>query len=138
MAVDNRLTGEQLAALAPGDSVTIECGVDFARRRYTTGTVARLTARHVLVRRGRYTECYGLRNGVREGGLGRAELVRSQPHIDDQAQRRARQIDLLYRDWTRNRTDLERLRRVQAAIGELFEESTTGVHSGRGLGHPPV
>ncbi len=128
MGAENRLTPEQLAALVSGDPVTIECGVDFGRRRYTTGTVARLTARHVVVRRGPYTECYGLRDGVREGGLGRAELVQSQPQVDDQAQRRARQIDLLYREWTRNRTDLERLGRLHAAIGELFEERTTGVH----------
>ncbi len=128
MGAENRLTPDELAALVSGDLVTIESGADFARRRYTTGTVARVTVRHVVVRRGPYAECYGLRDGVREGGLGRAELVHSQPRLDDPAQRRARQIDLLYRDWTRNRADLERLRRVHAAIGELFEESTTGVH----------
>ena len=75
MSAENRLTAEQLAALGPGDLATIESGAEFGRRRQTTATVARITARHVVVRCGAYIECYGLRDGMRDGGGGRAELV---------------------------------------------------------------
>ncbi len=113
MAADNRLTSDELMALTPGDNVTIESGHDFARRRYTTGTVARMTDRHVVVRCGAYVECYGLRDGIRDGGAGRAELVRSEPLRGDQVQRKSRQI--------------HRLAQLHAAIGEVLEESTVDV-----------
>jgi hypothetical protein len=41
MAADNRLTAEQLAALAPGDPVTIEFARDFRRPKHVAGTVRR-------------------------------------------------------------------------------------------------
>jgi hypothetical protein len=44
VAADNRLTAEQLAALAPGDVVTIECAGHFQRPRRTVGTVVRFRA----------------------------------------------------------------------------------------------
>ena len=65
MSGENRLTAEQLSALIPGDVVTLESGNEFGGRRHTTGTVARITARHVVVRCGAYIECYGLRDGLR-------------------------------------------------------------------------
>jgi len=42
VAVDNRLTVEQLAALAPGDVVAIEISADFRKPRYSARTVWRL------------------------------------------------------------------------------------------------
>jgi hypothetical protein len=127
VSAENRLTAEQLAALAPGDVVTVESGAEFGRRRHTTGTVARLTDRHVVVRVGSFVELFRLRDGVRDGG-GYAELVDNGPRLEGEAHRRARQIDLLYRDWTRNRGDLDRLQQLHVAIGELLEESTASAH----------
>jgi hypothetical protein len=46
------------------------------------------------------------------------------PRADDEAQRRVRQTDLLYREWTRDHGDLERLRRMHEAIGEVLDECT--------------
>jgi hypothetical protein len=127
VSAENRLTADQLAALVPGDVVTIESGAEFGRRRYVNGTVARSTDRHVVVRVGSYVECYRLRDGVRDGGAGYAELVDDAPRAGDEAQRRARQLDQLYRDWTRHRGDLDRLQQLHAAIGKLLEESTASV-----------
>ena len=78
MAAGNRLTREQLAALAPGDTVTIETGSEFGRFRHTTGTVVRTGPFHVVVSvagpRGRhFIERYSVRDGLRDSG-GRAEL----------------------------------------------------------------
>src|SRR5215213_8951780 len=125
VSAENRLTAEQLADLTPGDDVTIESGLEFNRRRYTTGTVARITGRHVVVSCGRYVESYGLLDGIREGGAGRAEIVDHGPRADDEAQRRARQIDLLYREWCRDRADFDRLRQLHAAISECLDEDGT-------------
>jgi len=127
VSAENRLSVEQLAALAPGDAVTIESGAEFGRRRWSTGTVARITTRHVVVRSGAYVECYGLRDGVRDGGVGRAELINGQPDLDDEAKRRARQIDVVYREWTRNRTDVETVCRLRDAITEYLERTTVSV-----------
>jgi hypothetical protein len=123
VSAENRLTAVQLAALAAGDVVTIESGAEFARRRHTTGTVARLTDRHVVVRVGSFVECYRLRDGIRDGG-GYAELVDDIHNRADEAHRRARQIDLLYRDWTRHRGDLDRLQRLHAAISDVLEDNS--------------
>lgn len=49
VAAENRLTAEQFDALAPGDVVTIESGLEFGRRRYTTGKFGRVVGRHILV-----------------------------------------------------------------------------------------
>ena len=78
MAAGNRLTREQLAALAPGDTVTIETGSDLGRSRHTPGTVVRTGPFHVVVRvegprGGSFIERYSLRDGLRDSG--RAELV---------------------------------------------------------------
>jgi hypothetical protein len=70
-----------------------------------------------------YVECFGRRDGVRVGGLGRAELINSQGlRVETTEQRRQTvQIDALYRDWVRHRTDVEKLRRLPAAITECLE-----------------
>jgi hypothetical protein len=131
VSFDNRLTAEQLAALTPGDNVTIEIGADFSRRRMRTGKVVRLESANIVVsskgpRGGTFIECYRRRDGVRVGGLGRAELIDGSglsPLTTDQ-RRQTAQIDALYRDWMRNRSDVDRLRRLHAAIGESLESST--------------
>jgi hypothetical protein len=73
VAAGNRLTREQLAALAPGDTVTIETGSDLGRLRHTTSTVVRTGPSHVVVsvaglRGGTFIERYSLRDGLRDGG----------------------------------------------------------------------
>lgn len=130
MSVDNRLSAEQLAALAPGDIVTIESGAEFSRRRYTTGTVTRVDAMHLLVRssgpRGAtYIERYSRRDGRHASG-GRGELVNAD--LDDPAgreilRRRTQRIDVLYREWSRHRADEEALRQLHDAIGEYLQET---------------
>jgi len=80
VAVENRLSAEQLAALAPGDVVVIESAQDFRKPRRSTGTVVRIEGPHIVVTcrspRGiPYVQRYGRRDGVRMGGGNRAELV---------------------------------------------------------------
>ena len=124
------MTGEQLAGLSAGDTVTIVTGLEFSKRRYRTGTVVRIHPTHVMVKskapRGgsTYVECFGRRDGVRVGGLGRAELVNadsSEPAVTE-ARRRTQHIDVLYREWSRHRTDVDRLRRLHAAISECLQQ----------------
>ena len=130
MSADNRLTADQLAALAPGDVVSIESGGELGRRRYTTGTVVRVDPSHIVVscrggtRGGTFIECYGRRDGIRVGGLTRAELISSPEPSQTEARRRTQHIDLLFREWSRNRSDVDRLRRLHAAIGECLEALT--------------
>jgi hypothetical protein len=49
VAVDNRLTGEQLAALVPGDAVTIEFVRDFRRPKHLAGHVVRFVGSQLVV-----------------------------------------------------------------------------------------
>ena len=49
VALDNRLTAEQLAALSPGDPVTVEFVRDYRRPKHVAGTVLRSVGSHVLV-----------------------------------------------------------------------------------------
>src|SRR5438309_1556627 len=84
LSAENRLTAEQLAALAAGDVVTIESGHEFGRRRHVIGTVARVEGPCLYVRcegtrGGVFVERYSLRDGVRIGGGTRAELVSGDP-----------------------------------------------------------
>src|SRR4051794_16799354 len=110
LAAENRLTAEQLAALRPGETVTVESGAEFGRRRYATATVVRANASHVVVlcegpRGGKFVEQYGLRDGVRDGG-GYAELVNvdaDDPATRDHLRRRTQRIDNAYRQWSRHR-----------------------------------
>ncbi len=120
----SRLTTEQLAALTPGDTVTIESGFEFTRRRYSTGTIARITNQHAVIQCGPYVECYSLATGTRDGGLGHARLVHQQQLAERRAQTASARIDQAYRQWTRNRRDLHRLQQLHAAIGEVLEESS--------------
>ena len=130
MGVDNRLTADQLSALTPGDTVTIESGAAFSRRKYRSGQVVRLDPSYVVVkasgpRGGIFIERYGRRDGVRVGGVSRAELVQvdsSEPLLTE-ARRRTQHIDGLFREWSKHRTDVERLRRLHSAISECLEEA---------------
>lgn len=81
-----------------------------------------------MVRCGSYVECYRLCDGIRDGGAGRAELVDSGSQQDDDAVRRTRPIDVLCREWSPDRTDVERLRRMHDTIGEILQENTASVH----------
>ncbi len=130
MSFENRLTAEQIAALAPGDTVTIESGAEFGRSRYTTGTVIRAGAHRVDVRvegprGGTFIERYRVRDGIRDSG-GRAELVRADAHdpaARDLARRRTRNIDALYRQWNRRPADVEALRQLRDAISDYLDEA---------------
>jgi hypothetical protein len=130
VSVENRLTADEIAALAPGDTVTIESGAEFGRSRYTTGTVVRVGASHVVVackgpRGGTFVERYGRRDGLREGG-GRAQLINpdvDHPAARDLIRRRTQRIDVLYREWSRRRADVEALRQLHDAIGAYLEET---------------
>jgi hypothetical protein len=122
----NRLTADQIAALAPGDTVTIESGADVARPRRITGTVTRVGATHLTVsvpgpRGGKFIERYSLRDGLREGG-GRAELVTLS---DDTApaRQRTQRIDDAYRQWRLHRSDVEALRALRAAVDEQLDDA---------------
>ena len=74
---------------------------------------------------GTFIERYGRRDGIRVGGVNRAELVNADPSGVElpEARRRTHHIDSLFREWTRNRTDTDRLRRLYAAIGECLENT---------------
>jgi hypothetical protein len=132
VAAGNRLTREQLAALAAGDTVTIETGADLGRSRHTTGTVVRTGPFHVVVsvagpRGGTFIERYSLRDGLRDSG-GRAELVTTDadnPATRDLLRRRTQRIDTAYRQWSRRRDDVEALRELQDAISDYMAETLT-------------
>ena len=130
MGDDNRLTADQLSALMSGDTVTIESGAEFSRRKYRRGQAVRLDPSYVVVkatgpRGGTFIERYSLRDGVRVGGVNRAELVNADPEGPEttEARRRTQHIDRLFHEWSRNRTDTDRLRRLQTAISECLAEA---------------
>ncbi|MGY1683894.1 hypothetical protein ACI78Z_24780 [Geodermatophilus sp. SYSU D01176] len=110
--------------------MTIESGAEFGRRKYRSGQVVRLDLSYVVVkasgpRDGTFIERYGRRDGVRVGGVNRAELVSADPSQTNLpvARCRTQHIDSLFREWSRNRTDTDRLRRLHAAISECLEEA---------------
>jgi hypothetical protein len=137
LAADNRLTAEQLAALRPGETVTVESGAEFGRRRFATATVVRVNSSHVVVccegpRGGKFVEHYSLRNGVRDGG-GYAELVNvdiEDPATRDHLWRRTQRIDTAYRQWSRRRADVHALRE----LGRHQRRLVGGVHLLAGAG----
>jgi hypothetical protein len=60
-------------------------------------------------RGGTFIERYSLRDGVRVSGLGRAELVNpasGEPRLTE-ARRQTQHIDVLYREWLKQRTDVD-------------------------------
>jgi hypothetical protein len=130
LAAENRLTAEQLAALTPGEAVTVESGAEFGRRRYASATVVRVNASHVVVccegpRGGKFVEQYRLRDGVRAGG-GHAELVNLDvvdPAARDQLRPRTQRINAAYRQWSRHRGDVEALRELQDAISGYLDDA---------------
>lgn len=131
MSAENRLTAEQLAALSPGDPVTIETSAGSRRPRLTTGTVIRIEPTRIVVSvpgrgGGKFVEQYGRRDGVRVGRGNRAELVAVDP--DDRAardllRRWTHPIDVAYRDWSRRRGDVDALRRLRDLIDEHLKEA---------------
>ncbi len=130
MSAENRLTVDQLDALEPGDAVTIESAADFGRRRFATGIVIRVEGGHVSVRvtgvqGSPYLETFRRRDGIRVGGLGRAELVNpdSAEPADREARRRFQRIDTAYREWARNRADMSKLHELQTTISECLDDT---------------
>ena len=130
MAADNRLTGEQLAALSPGDPVTIETSDDFRRPRYSTGTAVRLAGSCIVVscRSARgvpYVHQFGRRTGVRIGGGALAQLVAVEAAEDPRTGQHGQlaQVDAAYREWARHRADVDKLRRLRDAISECLDKS---------------
>jgi hypothetical protein len=133
MAVDNRLTTDQLVALSPGDPVTIEFVRDFRRPKHVAGTVVRFAGSQVVVscrsdRGVPYVHQFD-RRGVRVGGGGYAELVTSQvPEAPSTEQRRqAASVDAAYREWARKRDDVDRLRQLREAIDDCLSDRFTRV-----------
>jgi hypothetical protein len=130
MAAENRLTGEQLAALSPGDTVTIETSRDLRRPAFSSGTVARVEGPHIVVscrspRGVAYVHHFDRRDGVRIGGGHRAELVTTDPAQALSAHRPpgAARVDAAYRAWARNRANPELLRQLQAAVADALDEA---------------
>ena len=126
MSAANRLTADQLAALAPGDEVLIETSGDLRRARRCTGTVVRIGGPHIVVsspgaRGGHYQEHFDRRTGHRIGGSRPAALVNppdgSHPGPGKQRLMAAR-IDDLYRQWRRDPGDVDTLRQLHQAIGD--------------------
>jgi len=138
VSAENRLTADQLAALAPGDSVTIESGTEFSRPRYGSGTVIRRTATHLVIccttkHGGVYHEQYRLKDGIRDGGGGPAELVNLPAFhtLSTEQRQQLLRVDVLFRAWARDRTDVDKLRRLHDAIsvcldGVLVEQVEPG------------
>ena len=135
MAADNRLTADQIAALEPGDAVTIESAADFGRPRHTLGTVVRVTGLHIVVsctspRGVRYLHHFARRDGVRIGGGHRAELVTTHAvdAVPAEQRRQMLQIDALYRQWARHRANVDKLRRLRDGISDCLDENLVDQH----------
>jgi len=129
VAAGNRLTGEQLAALAFGDTVTIETGSDLGRSRHTSGTVVRTGPFHVVVsvagpRGGTFIERYGVRDGLRDSG--RVELITTDagnPATRDLLRRRTQRIDTAYCRWSRRRDDVDALHELRDATSDYMAQT---------------
>src|SRR4051794_15440579 len=128
VAAGHRLTRAQLAALAPGDPVTVETGADFGRWRHTTGTVVRtdpshLVAQHRTPRGGTFIQRYPLRDALRDSG-GRAQLVitdTNTPATRDLPRHRTQRIDTA----NRRRADVEALRELRDANSDHRAQTLT-------------
>ncbi len=133
MAAQGRLTAEELAALGPGDPVTIETNGGFRRPRYSTGTVARLAGSCIVVscRSARgvpYVHQFYRRTGARIGGGAIAQLVAGEAADDTEQHRQLARVEAAYREWTRNRSDVDKLRRLRDAISACLDESLVEQH----------
>ena len=104
-----------------------------ASPRHAVGTVVRLAGTHIVVsckspRGVRYVHHFARRDGVRIGGGHRAELMNT--HAVDAVPTGQRQkmlrVDALFREWTRHRADVDKLRRLRDAISECLDESLVG------------
>ncbi len=131
MTAENRLSAEQLAALAPGDPVVIETGGDSRQPRRSPGTVVRITATHLVVtcrspRGVAYVHQFCRKNGVRIGGGHVAQLVNLEggEAVPSAQRRQMLLVEFAYREWSRDRANVEKLRRLQGAINECCLEST--------------
>jgi hypothetical protein len=127
VSADNRLPPDRLAALTVGDEVTIEEASSYREPERRAGTVVRLTGTEIFVRCTTrdgvtYQERYGRRDGVRLGGE-RAELVTPEPeNAVSREERDLSRIDALIRRWTRDRDDLETLRRLRDALSDYLRD----------------
>ena len=133
MAADNRLTGKELAALSPGDAVTIETSGDFRRPRYSAGAVVRLAGSCIVVscRSARgvpYVHQFDRRTGGRIGGGAVAQLVTVEGADDTEQDRQLAQVEAASREWARHRTDVDKLRRLRDAVSECLDESLVEHH----------
>jgi hypothetical protein len=68
---------------------------------------------------------FARQDGVRIGGGHRAELVNTHAvdALPTEQRRQMLWIDALFREWTRHRADIDKLRRLRDAISECLEES---------------
>jgi hypothetical protein len=73
-----------------------------------------------------HQERYRRRDGVRGGGVSRAELVspESMEPAAREARRQFQRVDTAYREWARNRIDIDRLRQLHDVIGERLRDVT--------------
>jgi hypothetical protein len=120
-----RLTAGHLAALGPGDQVTIESGVEVGRPRHTAAAVVRVEDSEIVVktrgpRGGVFVERYSRRDGYRVRRGDRATLVTTEPADPAVAEQRRQlqRIDRLFGTWRRNRGDVDALRELHDAIAE--------------------
>ena len=129
MTAENRLSAEQLAALKPGETVTVESGAEFGRRRCATATVVRVNGSHVVVscegpRGGTFGALSGLRAGGRRGGghAARVAVAVDDPAAREHLRRRTQRIDTAYRQWIRRRADVDALRELHDPVSEALDE----------------
>ncbi|MGY1618122.1 hypothetical protein ACI797_15390 [Geodermatophilus sp. SYSU D00691] len=132
MCAEHKLTAEQLAALAPGDAVTVEISGNFRRPRVCIGIVVRLKGSRLVVstrsdRGVGYVHRFDRRDGVRVGDGHRAGLVNLEAVSEAAGATEQRQqvfsIDAPYREWVRKPSDVDRLhRRLQEAVNARLKD----------------
>jgi hypothetical protein len=134
LSAEHRLSREQLEALAPGDTVTIQRAGDLRRPRRELGTVLRLQGSRLVVsttgaRGGVYIEEFSRRDGLGLGGSRPLQLVddvADSPATGEQRRQQMR-IDAAYRAWARNRSDLGKLRELQAVVRTALADASVPV-----------
>jgi hypothetical protein len=76
-----------------------------------------------------YLHRFSRREGVSVGGGGRAELVNGEattPATSEQLRQQMR-VDAAYREWVRNRSDVDKLREPQAVVTKTLDVALTRV-----------